>query len=370
LEWRCGKNALVVMPIIAESRAVSPHGCITFIKHDNFLSLRLRNILTVFPTTPDYWFAFYLISQQSCGYDRMFKVKVLDFLVIGVPKAGTTALFRYLRCHPQIYIPPAKEVPFFSEDDQFAKGWDSFAQEFFIHAPFKRLWGKITPQYWQDSRVPERLFHAMPNVKLIVQLRNPIERAYSHYLFLFRRGAETRPFEEVVFDKNWKKYSYYAPLGEYGRILKNYLNYFPSEQLLVTFSEDLDKRPQYVLDSIMTHLGMKQGFKPDNLGKRYNVGGIKTRFPWLIALVKKTAPLKRIWRTLPKRSRSAFGRWFFFEVAPVPEKANALPAELRQKLVEFYRQDVMELERLIHQKVPWQDFKGALNASVPERMFE
>jgi hypothetical protein len=140
--------------------------------------------------------------------------------------------------------------------------------------------------------------------------------------------------------------------------------------MLVTFSEDLDTRPQYVLDSIMTHLGLKKGFKPDNLGKRYNVGGTKTRFPWLISLVKKTAPLKRIWKSLPKRSRSAFGRWFFFEVAPIPEKAPSLPVELRQKLVEFYRQDVMELERLIDQKVPWRDFKGEVNVPVSERMFE
>jgi hypothetical protein len=86
------------------------------------------------------------------------------------------------------------------------------------------------------------------------------------------------------------------------------------------------------------------------------VGGVQTRFSWLVSFVKKVAPLKRIWKSLPKAFRSAFGRWYFFEVAPVPEKPNPLPVHLRQKLTEFYREDVIELENMIGQKVPWEDF--------------
>jgi Sulfotransferase domain len=283
-------------------------------------------------------------------------MKPLDFLIIGAPKAGTTALFRYLRCHPKIYIPLSKELPFFSEDAEFAKGWDKFAKEFFSGASVDMLWGKVTPQYMQNSSVPERIAKVMPQVKLIAQLRNPIDRAFSSYRFLVRRGVESRPFEEAFFNNDARKQGWYAPFGKYANILGTYLNHFSRQQLLVTFSEDLDQKPQFVIDSLMSHLGLKTDFSPQNLGERYNVGGARTRFPWLVYTVKQGSLFRSIWKTLPARIKIAVVKWYSFEVAAIPENAPILPPELRSKLLEYYREDVLQLEKIINSKVPWREF--------------
>jgi hypothetical protein len=283
------------------------------------------------------------------------KAKLLDFLVIGAARSGTTTLFHHLRCHPQIYIPPAKELPFFSEEEDFSRGWDWFVKEFFAKAPPEALWGKISPQYMENPAVPERLFKTMPRVKLIALLRHPVDRAFSHYRFLLRRGKETLPFEEAFFAQGWRDYFYVRP-GEYGRVLNQFLTYFPPEQLLILFTADLESQPQSVLDAITTHLGLEPGFSPPNLGNQYNRGGIRTRLSWLVPAVRKLLPLKWLWHTLPAGIRLGIGKWYFFEVAPVPEAPPAIPPDFRRKLVEFYRPEVLALADLIGRDVPWEEF--------------
>jgi hypothetical protein len=283
-------------------------------------------------------------------------VRKLDFVVIGAPKSGTTSLFQYLRQHPEIYIPAAKEAPFFSDHQRFDKGWENFAQEFFPSVPAVKLLGKVTPQYWLSGDVPRRMHRLIPEVKLAALLRNPVDRAFSHYRFLVRRGVEPRKFPAAVFDPGWKKYNEYVPPGQYGRILGHYRKYFPPEQFLVLFTDDLEERPQTVIDSMMSFLELETGFVPRNLYHRFNVGGTKTRFPWLIPTLRNTSAVKRLWQALPSKTRMAIGKWYFFEVAPVREPPQAIPAEVRQRLVKFYKADVLELESLIGRRVPWLEF--------------
>ena len=195
------------------------------------------------------------------------RIKPLDFLVVGAVKSGTTALFHYLRHHPQIYLPPEKELGFFSNEEWFAKGWDRFVHEFFRHAPIDTLWGKVTPQYMAYPQVPERIFKCMPNVKLIALLRNPVDRAFSHYRMAVRTGAEVRDFAHVISDQLTQLDAVnFLTLGQYGRILKSFLRFFPGEQLILLFTDDLNERPQSVLDSILTYLGLEAGFSPKILG--------------------------------------------------------------------------------------------------------
>src|SRR5512134_2872554 len=107
-------------------------------------------------------------------------MKKLDFIIIGAQKAGTTALFRYLRRHPRIYMPLEKEIPFFSDDVLYARGWEQFARRYYGHAPPDRLWGKATPRYMIHPDCPSRIRATMPDTRLIALLRDPIERCISH----------------------------------------------------------------------------------------------------------------------------------------------------------------------------------------------
>jgi hypothetical protein len=284
------------------------------------------------------------------------KSKLLDFLVIGAAKSGTTSLFHYLRPHPRIYLPPEKEISFFSNEEWFARGWDEFVGEFFGGAPADVQWGKVTPHYMAYPHVPKRIFDLMPKVKLIALLRNPVDRAFSHYRMAVRTAGERRTFEQVISDLSEPNATSFLRLGEYGRIIGSFAKHFPSEQLQISFAEDLEQRPKFVVDSILTYLGLDPGFSPRNLGERYHQGGVRQRFPWLIPAARRISPLWRLWRALPENRRRVLRFWFHTQINTIVEPAPEIDANLRCKLVEFYRPDVLELERLILNKVPWKEF--------------
>ena len=284
--------------------------------------------------------------------------KLLDFLVIGAPRSGTTSLFQYLKHHPKIYVPPDKERPFFVDDKIYSRGWDAFAEKAFWNAPSHLLWGKITPPYMRWDIVPPRIFHTMPHVKLIALLRNPVERAFSHYTMEVRYSREHRSCEDAfssVFERPDSDKPYLMS-GQYGRVLQEYLRYFPKEQLLVHFTDDLEKDPQMVFDSICLYLGLEPGFSPPNTGKRYNVGGKKQRFPSLISNARKISPLRWLWKNVPLNQRRRIWFWFDREINVVRHGTPKMNEDLRKRLLDFYRQDVRDLEVLLGKKVPWTEF--------------
>jgi len=280
----------------------------------------------------------------------------LDFLLIGAPRCGTTSLFHYLRNHPDLFVPAAKELPFFIDDELLARGWDAFFRDYFSAAAPQQRLGKLTPHYWDRPEVPPRLHAQMPAVRLLALLRNPVDRALSHYRFLVRRGVEPRSFEDAVVDEGWKKHQHYVPLGEYGRILDQYLGCFPREQLLVLFTDELEAAPERVLFTVQTHLGLNLPFPAKNLERRYNVGGTSTRLPWLVPLVRRS-PLRRLWRALPARVQGALGKWYFFEIAPKREVPPELPADLRRRLVDHFRPHIVRLEQIVGRPTPWREFR-------------
>jgi len=286
-------------------------------------------------------------------------IKLLDFLVIGAPRSGTTSLFHYLKNHPKIYVPPDKERPFFLDDKIYFKGWEAFARKAFWNAPTNLLWGKITPPYMRWDIVPQRVFETMPDVKLIALLRNPVERAFSHYIMEVRYNREHRSCEEAfaaVFQRPESDKTYLMS-GQYNRVLMEYLRYFRRDQLLVHFTDELEKDPQMVFDSICRYLGLEAGFSPPTLGKRYNVGGKKQRFPSLIPDARKITPLRWLWKSLPLNQRRRIWFWFDREINVVREGTPKLSEDLRKRLFDYYLPDVKHLEVLLERKVPWPEFR-------------
>ena len=127
--------------------------------------------------------------------------KIIDFLVIGAARSGTTSLAAYLRSHPSIYLPLEKETCFFSDNDRYNKGVDWYLQSYFhCRKSENKIIGEATPAYMLFKYIPERIFSTTPNTKLIAILRNPIYRAYSHYRFAKRLGIESRDFNEAIKD--------------------------------------------------------------------------------------------------------------------------------------------------------------------------
>ena len=118
-----------------------------------------------------------------------------DFLGIGVQKGGTTTLQRLLEQHPQVYLPPCKELHYFSLHYGQGEAW--YQQQFEAAAPDQRC-GEITPYYLFHPQVPARIHALLPEAKLIVLLRDPVERALSQVAHSMRLGLEPLELEEAL----------------------------------------------------------------------------------------------------------------------------------------------------------------------------
>jgi Sulfotransferase domain len=222
------------------------------------------------------------------------RVRILpSFLLIGAQRAGTTSLFYYLRRHPHVARPGTKEVHFF--DDRFWLGVDWY-RSFFATSAERRLArlrggdlvaAEATPYYLFHPAVPERVAATIPSVRLVVLLRDPVDRAYSHYRKMRRMGLERLSFEDALEkeenrlegeeerlladpryrSRHHRRHAYVAR-GLYADQLERWLAHFPREQLLVLRSEDFFARPAEICAETLDFLGLRRwqspGFEPRN----------------------------------------------------------------------------------------------------------
>lgn len=209
------------------------------------------------------------------------------FLIAGVQKGGTTALFDYLGEEPGLSLSREKEVHFFDDEtrDWAAPDYAAYHAAF---APFDgRPRGEATPiyLYWRGSL--ERIAAYNPDIKLIVVLRDPVERAWSHWKMEYARGAETRPFAWCVREgrgrlfeaEPWgfhREFSY-VERGFYGEQLERALALFPREQVLVLRAEELRADPGTTMDALRAFLGLPAGPAPHpravHVGREMDYGG-------------------------------------------------------------------------------------------------
>ncbi|MEM4256651.1 MAG: sulfotransferase domain-containing protein [Thermoplasmata archaeon] len=187
----------------------------------------------------------------------------LNFLCLGTQKAGTTLLYKLLRQHPQIYLPNEKEAHFFDIDDNFNKGIEWYKQ-FFMNSEHYKIIGAITPSYLFFDYVPERIKNTLgTDIKFLIILRNPIDRAYSHYWMSYKRGYEKYPFEKAIimeharmrkgyFEKN---HFSYLSRGFYSEQIKRYLSVFPFDNIKIIIFEEFIKNIKPYMKDILVFLG-------------------------------------------------------------------------------------------------------------------
>lgn len=189
----------------------------------------------------------------------------IDFIIAGAQKAGTTALFDYLGDHPHIGLSDLKEVHFFDDEGQdwSAPDYSAYHRHFDL-ADETRVWGEATPiyLYWKESLARIRTYN--PAIRLIILLRDPVERAFSHWKMEFARGAETHPFDwciragrqRLFGAEPWgfhREFSY-VERGFYGAQIEQLLSLFPADQFLVLQAETLKAVPDQALAEISRFL--------------------------------------------------------------------------------------------------------------------
>lgn len=254
-------------------------------------------------------------------------------------KSGTTALRIYLAQHPDIYM-VGKEIHFFDDEENYRKGIGWY-EKFFDDWKGERAIGEKTPEYLYDEKVPERIHKVLPNVKLIFVLRNPVDRAYSHYWHNVRSGQETLSFEkalekeeERIKDPKLKKVYSYKDRGKYILQVKRYAKYFPKSNMLFLLAEDLKDDRKETLKKTLNFLNVDSDFEFKDLREKH-VGGVP-RSMFLAKLAgNKYIRKHRIIRDFIKRINTKKG-----ETPPMNKKT-------REYLLEYFEPYNEELERFI-----------------------
>jgi hypothetical protein len=223
--------------------------------------------------------------------DKYLAFREPGFLIIGGQRCGTTYLYRELTSHPYIRPAAKKEIHFF--DDHYPKGIDWYRSHFPPSGMFPGvISGEASPYYFFHPAAPRRVYDYYPAIKLILLLRNPVDRAYSHYYHNIRRNRETRSFAEAIAmeprliagdeerlyrddsyrNHNHKHFSYLAR-GVYIRQLERWTALFPMAQFKIIKSEHFFNRPQEVLEEIVAFLGIESSSLKKSTAGDIAVGG-------------------------------------------------------------------------------------------------
>ncbi len=178
-----------------------------------------------------------------------------DFVIIGAQKGGTSFLYYLLTRHPLVEPAARKELHFFDQPERFNSG-AGWYRRCFPQAGLKdgrrSITGEATPSYLFDPPVAKRMAEVVPQARLIALLRNPVDRAYSHYQMQVKRGTEPSPFEEAI----EQQHTSYVSRGIYVDQLLRWFTFFGKEQMLILKSEDFFERPVETLKVVLTFLDL------------------------------------------------------------------------------------------------------------------
>lgn len=262
-----------------------------------------------------------------------------NFLYLGPDKSGSSWIFEILRQHPQVFVPACKDVYYF--DQQFERGPDWYL-EFFAKAPAEALArGEISHSYLFSAKAAERIGDFLPGVKLFSSLRNPVDRCFSHYLYLRSSGLVSKPFEAVLEERpGLIRSSLYAdPVAGYQRR-------FPPEQLQFLLFDDLERDARAYAFQIFRFLGVECSEKID-YGAKVRPAR-RARSEGLARLVKWGALRAReqgLTRLVGALKSGPLSRLLYQPYAKEQKPTMAL--ETRNRLCEFFAPDLERLSGLI-----------------------
>ncbi|MFH1656594.1 MAG: sulfotransferase domain-containing protein [Candidatus Nealsonbacteria bacterium] len=295
--------------------------------------------------------------------DNNFKI---EFMIIGAPKSATTWIAKCLDEHSDLSVPNLRPEYFLDKKNSIEKYKDGFKKSL----P-NQIKGMDFPNFlFFGEKVINKIKNHNLDMKLIVCLRNPIERAYSHYLFSRSMGNEYRKTFEKALEENELPYfiekgSYYKERGFYYKQIKKYLEYFPFENFLILIYEDIKKDPKGFIQGIYKFLNVDANFETQRFYHKYNY---TTKRKFIIPFLNnvfargrdflKNSKFKiirkffaflirtKIANIFEKIARANSRRRYFLESKPLEKPVmNSLT---REYLLSLYKTDIADLEKLIN----------------------
>ena len=284
-----------------------------------------------------------------------------NFFIVGAAKSGTSSLYHYLRLHPDIHMSSIKE-PHFLCSHHFPKQFTGPGDEGFSasvvrnQADYFKLFEPPTPAsvlgegsvyylYYPDAA--EKIQVLNPNAKIVILLRNPVERAFSAYMHAVRDGRETLSFEKALEAEPKRKQNGYQPLwwyreiGLYSEQVQRYLERFPAGQIRIFLYEELQETPRLV-KACLKFLGVDETV-PIDTSIRHNVSGVpKSRA--IYNFFARPNPLKNFIKPLfPENLARKLGE----RAKGLTLKKDKIPGAVKADLQRYYKQDIQKLETLI-----------------------
>lgn len=266
-----------------------------------------------------------------------------NFIGIGPGKCGTTWLYNALSAHPQVLTSTSKETLYFS--DYYSKGMKWY-QGFFPYkakpeTPAPIAIGEVSNTYIFDPAVAARIAEALPGAKIIYNLRDPLERAFSHYLFMLRNAMLKGSFEEAI-----QQRPDLLARGKYAEHLKSYHQHFAASQRLCLFYDDLKSDPVGYANSIWDFLGVDGSLYEADPAKRVLEAATSRNRLLARGVVAAAALTRRLGHPeiVSKVKQSGFAKLVFRPFAP--GEAPKIDLETRERLKPYYYSDLDNLSEM------------------------
>jgi hypothetical protein len=278
-----------------------------------------------------------------------------NFLIVGAMKSGTTSLYYYLKQQPGIYLPEEKEPSYFSLIPGGTNSHRSISKkeylDLFQNVKNEKIIGEASVQYLRDPDSCEKIYEQIPNTKIIILLRNPIDRAYSHYLSkLLESGISIH--DEIY--KDVKKLdemnlNYDNPIvyGLYYNQVNRYLKKFGKNNVLILIYEEFFNDVNYYLKNVLEFLNASETeiktVKNESFNEYYTPNPATMKF-------LKNQIIKKIgYSILPKKLRTSI----YKRLRDLNKTKPKLSESDKNFLIEYYKIDIEQLEQLLGRKLPW-----------------
>ena len=278
----------------------------------------------------------------------------VDFFIVGAPKAGTTSLYHYLNEHLEIEMSSQKELDYFSDEALKRQGMyygksriDNLEK---YHGLFTdkdvKIRGEASVSYLFYNDVPKKIKEYNPKAKIIIMLRNPIDRAFSHYLMDYRLGLVSDSFESIIEKKLKHKnanlfYQQYIEVSEYARPVSRYLELFEIENILFIDYEDFKNDVSAVVNDVYIFLGVNNDFQPD-VKKRYNTYAMPKNS--IIRFIYSFVSFRKFLTNIVPKSIVKRIRNLLFKSDKKPTPSN----DIRNFLASYFKDDVEKLSVLLN----------------------
>ena len=298
-----------------------------------------------------------------------------NFFIVGAQKAATSSLYSYLKDIPGVYMSPLKEPNYFAPHVISSNSSDVIRDKKEYLNLFKKAGGYIavgeaSPIYLWDPDAPRLIHQAVPHARIIMILRDPIERAYSNYLMRMKySGMKSSFYDEIMRDykdqekKLFGKSQFYIEFGMYFEQVKRYFDSFGREQVKVIIFEEFIQHTERSVNEVLAFLGVN--YTVTAIQEQYNLYSVPRSplsvsifafFRWLRARNIKFYKIVKLLPDpiveslpLPSGKSSGFAEKILFKRA---QKPNIEP-EAFKFLQEIYHDDVLKLESLLGRSLPW-----------------